>query len=59
MSAPKTRPAKRLMAASGKCAAEGMAYGQCVLKTYSLMAHNACEAEFTRFRACVTKHLGK
>lgn len=52
----KIRPARKLIDASGKCAKEGSAYGQCVLASYSNMAPKACEKEFASFKACVSRN---
>lgn len=53
----KPRPAARLMDASAQCSVLGAAYGQCVLKHYSNMTKDACQAEFAQFKACVQKHM--
>ncbi|KAG2733476.1 hypothetical protein G9P44_003001 [Scheffersomyces stipitis] len=57
MSGKRVRPAKKLIESSGKCAAEGAAYGQCVLNNYTMMAPNACEQEFLKFKNCVSGSL--
>ncbi|KAK6457418.1 uncharacterized protein RJT20DRAFT_127639 [Scheffersomyces xylosifermentans] len=53
----KVRPAKRLIETTAKCATEGTAYGECVLKNYTAMSHNACEKEFLQFKQCISKQL--
>lgn len=47
------------MRASGQCAKEGAAYGNCVLQQYENMTKGACDKEFAQFKNCVSKAMKK
>lgn len=55
----KVRPAAKLMKAGAACSELGVAYGECVLRTYNNIAKDTCAQEFKLFKQCVSGHLKK
>lgn len=52
----KQGPARSLMAGAVKCSTEGAAYGQCVLRNYTMISKDTCAQEFMQFERCVSKN---
>ncbi|KIY56395.1 hypothetical protein I307_04194 [Cryptococcus deuterogattii 99/473] len=53
------QPLKTLANASKSCAAQSVAYGKCISKSYTDVSKGMCEAEFKAFKECVQKAVGR
>ncbi|KAL7420047.1 hypothetical protein Q5752_005012 [Cryptotrichosporon argae] len=54
-----TQPLKTLAKASQSCAAQSVAYGKCVSKSYQDVSKDMCAEEFRAFKQCVQQAFGR
>ncbi len=53
------RHARRIFGGASKCAAESIAYGQCVVSNLENLQKNQCLNEFQAFKNCVQTHVNR